>query len=807
MLLGRVGSSWMLRATASPERFLVRGFARFVPRPKGGARDVDLRVRLPNDLQRFVRTAVAPVGDFVPLRTAPSFAALVGSAADKDEARARLTALLASAVPFGKTRGGELWLYALAPPSSPARAIVATLDPRVTAPRVVCRGAATFAVMCSMHASGEEPSSHVPPPGIAEQEAVRSAFERAHVVRDLLIGSDAAVRKAAKTLARKPEDEPPPPDTRRRVRDREAPLALGAIVETFFRADDREATVALAMHEGSEDAIVAEAAKVLGQALEGKRTGLPAELARRRAMALRAMRSGASAPKTTGTVADTVGTTRAIITKLDALAIPVDPRLGSEEREENLLALAELGDRSLVPALLERAKSGDIAAVEMLGMLGDPRATPALVELLAREPQQKHRLLETAVVRALARMRAEETKPALRKLLADNPMTNWRDGIERAVLVRELVSTLGALRDEEAGPALLAILESTSQEYRASLPLAAWALGRIAHLPALRALERILCSPKEPATCEALWAVGEIGKKHTNAKKRAGALLESVADLEPGAEMTRLTALAKVRGAASNAPRPTELRRALERALWEPGFRQEETGRRRTWALRSLRDLQSIESPRRREDTYFLGHEAVRYLVTRDDARVRRAAEKAFTSWSIPVPKARRYYEVVVDELERDGGLEALHDAIRDPLGVYRHNVATRLAELADVRSVRPLAEATARIFAEPVTSSYEYDDAPKRLVAFVRALAKLNLPEGNDVLIDALRNGNHQVRAVVAENAPDDERFVPELRAMLGDPRSFLRSRAERSLTSLGALPSLSETGSHLTAPKLVEV
>ena len=110
MLLGRVGSSWMLRATASPERFLVRGFARFVPPPKGGARDVDLRVRLPNDLQRLVRTAVAPVGDFVPLRAAPSFAALVGSAADKDEARARLSALLASTVTFGKTRGGELWL-------------------------------------------------------------------------------------------------------------------------------------------------------------------------------------------------------------------------------------------------------------------------------------------------------------------------------------------------------------------------------------------------------------------------------------------------------------------------------------------------------------------------------------------------------------------------------------------------------------------------------------------------------------------------------------------------------------------------
>ena len=169
---------------------------------------------------------------------------------------------------------------------------------------------------------------------------------------------------------------------------------------------------------------------------------------------------------------------------------------------------------------------------------------------------------------------------------------------------------------------------------------------------------------------------------------------------------------------------------------------------------------------------------------------MRKAAEAAFSAWGLPVPKVRPYFSFALPALERAGGLEALHEAVRDPLGVFRHNVATRLAELADPRSIRPLAEATARLFAEPPTSTYEYDDAPPHLVAFVRALAKLNLPEGNDVLIGGLKSDNHQVRAVIAENAPDDERFVPELMAMLGDPRSFLRSRAEKSLTSLGALP-----------------
>src|SRR5262249_6167395 len=159
-------------------------------------------------------------------------------------------------------------------------------------------------------------------------------------------------------------------------------------------------------------------------------------------------------------------------------------------------------------------------------------------------------------------------------------------------------------------------------------------------------------------------------------------------------------------------------------------------------------------------------------FLTRDDHRVRQAAEEAFLSRSRSwggLPKARRYYSFVLDDLEKRAGLEGLHDAVRDPLGVFRHNVATRLAERGDPSSIRPLAEATARLFAEPPTSTYEYDDAPPHVVAFVRALARMNASEGNEILIEGLRSGNHQVRAVIAENAPDDGRFVPELTAMLG--------------------------------------
>jgi HEAT repeat protein len=591
------------------------------------------------------------------------------------------------------------------------------------------------------------------------------------------------VRTAAKTLARRPPDVPAAPITRRRgkAKDRTSPLALGSLFETFFREDDSVVRAHVASHTESPDAIVREAAALMSAALGPKTTSARAkDLARRRRLALRAAKTVLAPTKAETT--SHLDLTRSIVAHIDANPMPPDATGPSPAREEALFALSELGDRAIVPVLVARAITGDVSAVDMLGALADSSIVPHLVGLLERDPRA--RPLTTATVRALAALDAREATPVLRRTLELNPMTNWREGLERTVLVQALVSALGTLEDDLAGPLLVSILESTSLEYRAILPTAAWALGRIRHLPALTTLERLLCSPKETVTCEALWAVGAIGAAHESARTRAAALLEAQKGLEPGAEVTRLAALAKMKKGAA---KPAELRRAIDNALWEPAFRQEETSRRRVWAFRAIADLD--RSAYGDLTVSVLRHETIRYFLTRDNHRVRRAAEEAFTALGVSVPTTRRYFSFVLDDLERRVGLEGLHDAVRDPLGVFRHNVATRIAERGDPSSARPLAEATARLFSEPPTSTYEYDDAPPHLVAFVRALAKLNCPEGNDVLIEGLRSGNHQVRAVIAENAPDDERIVPELMAMLGDPRSFLRSRAERSLTSLGAI------------------
>jgi len=800
----------MLRAAAAPERFLDRGFARFLSRPgimrrpKAKVRAAnDLRVVLPRDLARFTDAlGDGIIADFISRPLLPNLPVLLTSARRGGPALARLTALLAGAVPIGENHIGEIIAYFLA--DGPASGVIAAIEHRRMTARLVCMGAAELAVICSLLAGGEE--AETPPFGIAEEEGVRSLMERARLLALVLTGTDAQVRTAMRGLAVKPLYVPPPEgpvkvqgaklSSRRsartkRARARTIPLALGGLLEAFFREEKEDLEMHLAAHASSSDDLVRDAAALLRSSIgSGRRSAAAKELGRRRAVALRALRPARRPSE--AALDEAMETTRAIVARFDKLPPSAESMAAIAEREETLLALAELGDRRITPTLLARALTGDAAAVDMLAALGERSLVPHLESLLDGEPSPV-RLYEAALVRTLVAVRARETLPVLRRLLDANPLSGWREGLERGVLVRELVIALGELEDEASAPRLLAILEATSQEYRAVRPATAYALGRLRHVPALAALESLLFSPKEPVSCEAVWAVGAIGLAHPDARATAAALLDRLTGLEPGAEVTRLAALAKVRFGRT-APKTTELRRAIDRALWEPAFRQEETSRRRAWGLRALEDLATIAKTERgariEGEALFLGHEAIRHLVTRDDQRVRKAADAAFAAWGLPVPKVRPYFSSALRDLERAGGLDALHEAVRDPLGIFRHNVATRLAELADPRSIRPLAEATARLFAEPPTSTYEYDDAPPYLVAFVRALAKLNQPEGNDVLIDGLKSGNHQVRAVIAENAPEDERFVPELMAMLGDPRSFLRSRAEKSLTSLGALP-----------------
>ena len=157
----------MLRAAAAPERFLDRGFARFVSRPgvlrrgrasRSGVK-VELGVALPLDLTKFL--AALDGGSLVDVTARPTLASLntlmpalwrtPGTTSASMATAVRVVALFANAVPFGETHEGELLAYFLA--DAPARGIVAAIAPDTFTARLVCRGAAELAVMCSLLAS------------------------------------------------------------------------------------------------------------------------------------------------------------------------------------------------------------------------------------------------------------------------------------------------------------------------------------------------------------------------------------------------------------------------------------------------------------------------------------------------------------------------------------------------------------------------------------------------------------------------------------------------------------------------------
>ena len=176
-------------------------------------------------------------------------------------------------------------------------------------------------------------------------------------------------------------------------------------------------------------------------------------------------------------------------------------------------------------------------------------------------------------------------------------MSGWREGLERGGLVRELVHALGELETRPLLQSCSRILESKSQEYRSVLPSAAYALGRLRHV--LRFLPSSACSSRRnsrsPAKPSGPWA--RLARRMPSARELAASLLDRFTGLEPGAEATRSRRSPSYASARTPRERPTP--RAIDRALWEPAFRQEETSRRRAWGLRALDELATIAKTER----------------------------------------------------------------------------------------------------------------------------------------------------------------------------------------------------------------
>ncbi len=465
--------------------------------------------------------------------------------------------------------------------------------------------------------------------------------------------------------------------------------------------------------------------------------------------------------------------TLAIVDYIDNDGHAHDNLILEHEREEALLALAELGSSRIVPILVGRARRGDRKAVEMLAALKDPRAVAHMLALLDGRADRYHHF-DTAVVHALRTHGARGAVPKLLAILARNPLVDWKTGIERGDLVQELVLALGSLGDRSAAPALLQVLAQTNKEYDEVLPLAAGALGALGAAEAAGPLAQRLDRANEAASAEEIWAYGEICAKDPEAYDVARARLARLSGLDAAAEVVRAAALAKLGG--ERAP----FVEAFHVALGEPGHRKADTSRQRIWAWRCFGELGG-PSP----DVV-----TVRQFLTTDDHGVRTAATKALARQGVEAPDARLYFSFALAARERIGGLGALHDAVSDPWGVFRYNAALRVAKVADPSSVPVLVSAMRTFYEEPVTSTYEYDDPPYHLRWFARALGSFAADEATACLIEGLSSQNHHVRQVIASDPPKDERVIAALVRLLDDPRTLLRSRAQHALEAFKKSP-----------------
>jgi hypothetical protein len=466
----------------------------------------------------------------------------------------------------------------------------------------------------------------------------------------------------------------------------------------------------------------------------------------------------------------------AIIDYVDHDAHAHDNLILEHEREEALLALGEIGSPVLVPILIGRARRGDRKAVEMLASLNEPRATPHLLGLLDGKADRYHHF-DTAVVHALRRQGARAAVPKLLAILARNPLVDWRSGIERRDLVQEVVLALGAVGDRAAVPALLKVLAAPNAEYDEVHPLAAGALGALGAREALGPLAQRLERTRDAAAAEDIWAYGELASRHVAGAgelRDARARLASLSSLDPAAEVVRAAALVKL--GADRGP----FVEARAQALGTPGHRKVDTARQRVWAWRCFGEIGGPVP-----DVH-----TIRQYVTTDEHDVRAAASKALARQGVGIRDARPYFLFALDALEKQGGLSALHAAVRDPWGVFRYNVALRLARIGDRSSVRVLCGAMRELYEEPVTSTYEYDDPPFHVRWFARALGSFADPEGTACLIEGLSSQNHHVRQVIASDPPKDDRVIAALVRLLDDPRAVLRSRAQHALEAFKRSP-----------------
>jgi len=433
-------------------------------------------------------------------------------------------------------------------------------------------------------------------------------------------------------------------------------------------------------------------------------------------------------------------------------------------------ALGELGDRSVVPELIEALKDEDYvtraSAVHALWTLGDKAAVPALIKALRDEVFH----VRTGVAAALGELGDRTAVPALIEALKDKEFKagGWLAsalgelGDKSAVLAliealkdedklvrRAVAKALGKLQDASAVPALIEALKEEDSDVREQ---AAGALGELRDERAVSPLIEALKDEDDSVRRAAAEALVEIGDKSTI--ERLTQVLSDEKDYDVCMKVAE--SLAKL----GDAMGITTLIRALKsQNLSVRGDA--------AWALAELGDKRAVKplmEALKDKDKGVCADAAMALGELRD-----KQAVKALIK--VLQDKKAQIRGDAAREKVKTASRGILQTDIRNP----SKNAARALGELGDKRAVSPLIHAL------------NYEDYDVRDEA-ARALGKLRDKQAVPALIKALKDEIYEVRrcAVRALAELGDERAVSPLIEALKDKDKGVCADAAMALREL---------------------
>lgn len=420
-----------------------------------------------------------------------------------------------------------------------------------------------------------------------------------------------------------------------------------------------------------------------------------------------------------------------------------------EELIEACECLSELGDKRLLPLLVGKLYQGGPEAYHSSRILlkwTNPQVAEAVFPLLHKE--NHYHVDQTRAVQILTAVGFPKAAPIIAHFLTHYRLDkDFSESMMHVTFLGVCLAFFKKWPDPAASQALQFILFQKHNRYICLRGIAAVALAKLQEVSILPKLlkQKIWVSTNEDA--DLIWALGELGKQAQPKEKKQ--ICKFLQNISPQIEMHYGIAQAALQKLGVETK---DLQNSIQRMLSMPKHGRDDTIHQRTWALRIIEESKDLPISL-----------AYPHLYS-ESPMIRKQALSAVKARGAKIPPIHKYYRFVLDDLYTQGGLEALHQALLDEQGLFRYNIAFKLADLQDPRSAEPLCIQIQKHLQH--WESWTADkEGPSEFDWLVRALIRLGpLQEISvKIILTCLTHENKNVKdPILREKLPSDERLIP---------------------------------------------